>query len=165
VALTEVPAPETLLARRGGRTRLPSPLQLAALAAAALAVAPLLFVIGLALRPASAGISPELIGRYARETALLAVGVGLLSSVLGALAAWLVVMHRFPGRGLFEWLLALPLAAPVYALAYAYADLLDVAGPVRTALRGAGVEAGFLEARSLPGAVLIFPPPSTPTST
>jgi iron(III) transport system permease protein len=87
---------------------------------------------------------------------VLAAGVGLLSSALGASAAWLVVMHRFPGRGLFEWLLALPLAAPAYALAYAYADLLDVAGPVRTALRGAGVEAAFLDARSLPGAVLIL---------
>ncbi|MBL8531241.1 MAG: iron ABC transporter permease [Hyphomonadaceae bacterium] len=38
----------------------------------------------------------------------------------GAVAAWLVSLCQFPGRGMFEWLLALPLAAPSYILAYAY---------------------------------------------
>jgi iron(III) transport system permease protein len=157
MALTEVPAPEAVLARRGGRpAAMPSPLQLGAVAAAALAIAPLLFVIALALRPAEATISAELLRRYALDTALLATGVGLLSSLLGAGAAWLVVMHRFPGRGVFEWALALPLAAPAYALAYGYADLLDVAGPVRSGLRASGLPDGFLEIRSLPGAVFVL---------
>ena len=35
-------------------------------------------------------------------------------------AAWLVTMHDFPGRPVFEWLLILPLAAPGYVLAYAW---------------------------------------------
>lgn len=52
-------------------------------------------------------------------------------------AAWLVTMYSFPGRGVMEWLLILPLAAPGYVLAIAYVDLLGVAGPVQSALRDA----------------------------
>ncbi len=50
-------------------------------------------------------------------------------------AAWLVTMHDFPGRPVFEWLLILPLAAPGYVLAYAWGDLMGVGGPVQSALR------------------------------
>ncbi|MDX9997709.1 MAG: iron ABC transporter permease [Phenylobacterium sp.] len=134
-----------------------SPLRIGALAAAALALAPLIAVVGLALtRPASAAIPVEVILRYARDTSVLATLVALGACTLGASAAWLVVMHRFPGRDLFAWALALPLAAPAYALAYAYADLLDVAGPVRTALRTAGIDAWPFEVRSLPGAAAVL---------
>jgi len=160
MALTEVPVPEVVLARRslaaGWTLPAPSPLRLAALAAAALVVTPLVAVVLLALQPADASVSARLLARYAADTAALAVLVGLGCTTLGALAAWLVVMHRFPGRGVFEWALALPLAAPAYVLAYAYADLLDVAGPVQTWLRGAGLDPGFLQVRSLPGAALIL---------
>ncbi|MET0294051.1 MAG: iron ABC transporter permease [Phenylobacterium sp.] len=134
-----------------------SPLKIAAALAAVLALAPLTSVVFLALtRPASAAIPAELILRYARETALLAALVAVGAGALGAAAAWLVVMHRFPGRDLFAWALALPLAAPAFALAYAYADLLDVAGPLRTALRDAGVAWFPFEVRSLPGAAFVL---------
>lgn len=43
--------------------------------------------------------------------------------VLGALAAWVVSLCRFPGRGLMTWLLVIPLAAPSYVLAYAYSGM------------------------------------------
>lgn len=163
VALTEVPAPEALFGRRpvsvaAPPLRLPrlDGLRLAAFGAALLVLLPLLAVAALALQPAEAGPGPAVLLRYARDTALLAVGVAAGATTLGALAAWLVVMHRFPGRAVFEWALALPLAAPAYVLAYGWADLLDVAGPVQTALRGAGLGADWLQARSLPGAVLIL---------
>ncbi|HEX6859905.1 MAG TPA: iron ABC transporter permease [Caulobacteraceae bacterium] len=133
-----------------------SPLRLGALVAAAVAVLPLLAVVWLALtRPASAAIPPELIVRYAATTAALAALVAIGATTLGAVSAWLVVMHRFPGRNLFAWALALPLAAPAFALAYAYADLLDVAGPVATFLRSVGVSAAP-EIRSLPGAAFVL---------
>ena len=133
-----------------------SSLRLAAIAAAAVAVLPLLAIVWLAItRPASAAIPPELIARYATTTALLAALVAIGATTLGAISAWLVVMHRFPGRDLFAWALALPLAAPAFALAYAYADLLDVAGPIHTVLRSAGVDA-TLDIRSLPGAAFVL---------
>src|SRR5690606_4408897 len=94
---------------------------------------------------------------YASTTAVLAALVAVGATALGAASAWLVVMHRFPGRDLFAWALALPLAAPAFALAYAYADLFDVAGPIRTLSRGVlGFDAFPFEIRSLPGAAFIL---------
>jgi iron(III) transport system permease protein len=133
-------------------------LRVAAMVAAALAVIPLLAVVWLALsRPASADIPPALIARYAATTAVLGISVAIGATTLGAISAWLVVMHRFPGRDLFAWALALPLAAPAFALAYAYADLFDVAGPLRMFLRATlGFDALPFEMRSLPGAAFVL---------
>jgi iron(III) transport system permease protein len=134
-----------------------SALRIAALAAAALAVVPLLAVVWLALtRPASAAIPPELIVRYATTTAILAALVAVGATTLGAISAWLVVMHRFPGRDIFAWALALPLAAPAFALAYAYADLFDVAGPVQGFLRTLGLSSLGIDIRSLSGAAFVL---------
>ena len=48
---------------------------------------------------------------------LLAVGWGVIS--MGVVSAWLVTAYRFPGRGVLEWALMLPLAMPAYVMAYA----------------------------------------------
>jgi iron(III) transport system permease protein len=131
-------------------------LQLWAALAAFLAVLPLLAVVALAVFGGPAEVSrPELIARYALNSALLAALVGLGTAALGSLAAWLVVMHRFPGRDLFAWALALPLAAPAFALAYAYADLFDVAGPVASWFRSVGI-AFAPNMRSLAGAAFVL---------
>lgn len=50
-------------------------------------------------------------------------------------AAWLVSAYDFPGRGIFDWALILPLAMPGYVMAYAWADLAGVAGPVQSSFR------------------------------
>jgi iron(III) transport system permease protein len=84
----------------------------------------------------------------------------LLILVLAVPVAWLITMYRFPGRGLFEWLLILPLAAPGYVLAYAYGDLMGVGGPVQSAIRNAtGLSARdfwFPDIHSLPGLAFIL---------
>ncbi len=95
------------------------------------------------------------------NTALLLAGVGILTLVTGTGAAWLVTMYRFPGRALADRLLVLPLAMPTYIVAYCYAELLDYAGPVQTALRGWIGAKGphdywFPDVRSLPGAIVVF---------
>lgn len=128
-----------------------------ALVVGLLALTPLLVILWLAVsQPESAAIPPGLVWRYARDTAVLAVLVAVLAAAFGAPAAWLVVMHDFPGRRLFEWALVLPLAVPAFASAYAYADLFDVAGPLRTALREAGIGGFPFEMRSLPGAAFVL---------
>lgn len=96
---------------------------------------PLIGVLLAAASGTSADIAPRDVLRYAATSAWLALLVGTITAVAGTLAAWLVVMHRFPGREIFGWALALPLAAPAFALAYGYADLFDVAGPLRTGMR------------------------------
>jgi iron(III) transport system permease protein len=74
--------------------------------------------------------------------------------------AWLTTMCQFPGRGLFEWALLLPMAMPAYIIAFTYTGMLDFAGPVQTGLRaitgwGYG-EYWFPEIRSLSGAALML---------
>jgi iron(III) transport system permease protein len=86
--------------------------------------APAVAVIAFALAP---GAGADLGGALLRDGALgtlALMGAGGGGAVLfGAAAAWLVSLCRFPGRGWFEWLLAVPLAAPSYVLAYAYSGL------------------------------------------
>jgi len=116
----------------------------------------MLGVVGAALGRDSADIAVRDILRYGLTSAWLALLVGTITAVVGTLAAWLVVMHRFPGRDLFAWALALPLAVPAFALAYGYADLFDVAGALRMGLRD---EMGFdlpFEMRSIGGAAFIL---------
>ena len=71
------------------------------------------------------------------NTAILLIGVGIGTIVLGTGSAWLVTMTRFPGSRLLQWGLVLPLVLPTYIIGYAYADLLAFAGPVQSALRAA----------------------------
>ncbi len=117
---------------------------------------PLVGVVLAAFGPDSADIAGRDIARYALTSARLALLVGVTTAIVGTIAAWLVVMHRFPGRNVFAWALALPLAAPAFALAYGYADLFDVAGDLRFALRGATGHDLPFEMRSIGGAAFIL---------
>ncbi|MGH6950252.1 MAG: ABC transporter permease, partial [Vitreimonas sp.] len=107
----------------------------AAALATLICAAPALAVFALALSPARAGVEfgGDLLADGAMGTLALVLAGGGGAIVLGASAAWLVSLCRFPGRGAFEWLLAMPLAAPSYVLAYAYASLTWAGGvsPVR----------------------------------
>lgn len=99
---------------------------------------------------------PELLG----NTAILALLVAAMAGSAGAVTAWLVTTCRFPGRDTLQWALLLPLAMPAYVSGYAWVWLMDVSGPVQTALRDAlGLRYGqywFPEMRSLGGAALVL---------
>ncbi|OZI22437.1 ABC transporter permease [Bordetella genomosp. 7] len=69
------------------------------------------------------------------NTALLLLGVGILVTMLGTGAAWLVTAYEFPTRRTLTWTLLLPLAVPTYIIAFAYLDLLHPIGPIQTAIR------------------------------
>lgn len=133
-------------------------LRLSGIAVAGLAVLPLLAIVWLAAtQPETTAIPGSLMARYAVDTLVLAVAVGAGAVLLGSVSAWLVVMYRFPGRDLFAWTLALPLACPGFVLAYAYADMFDVAGPLRSWLRLEHGIAWFpFEMRSLWGASFVL---------
>ncbi|WP_421858427.1 ABC transporter permease [Oricola sp.] len=98
--------------------------------------------------------------RFIWNTVQLVVMVGIGTAAMGTGAAWLVTLCRFPGRRIYEIVLALPLAFPAYVLAYAYTDLLDHPGPVQSFLRevtGWGPrDYWFPEIRSLGGAALML---------
>ena len=89
---------------------------------------------------------------------MLGVTVGVLS--MGVVTAWLTSMCEFPLRGIFSWLLLLPLAIPAYIIAYTYTGLLDFSGPIQTQLRelsgwGYG-DYWFPEVRSIEGAIVML---------
>ncbi len=109
-----------------------------ALVIAALVLAPILSVLVMAFWPTE-NIWPHLMAtslpRYMANTLILMTGVGLLSASVGAGAAWLTTLYRFPGAGLAHVLLLAPLAMPAYVGAYALVDFLQYSGPVQTALR------------------------------
>ncbi|MBV7486216.1 iron ABC transporter permease [Bordetella sp. BOR01] len=69
------------------------------------------------------------------NTAILLAGVGVLVTLLGTGAAWLVTAYEFPSRKVLTWALLLPLAVPTYIIAFAYLDLLHPIGPIQTAIR------------------------------
>ena len=109
-----------------------------ALIIAALVLMPILAVVWFAVTPTD-NIWPHLLRttlhRYLSNTLILMGSVGVITAAVGAGAAWLVVMYRFPGRQWLQWALLIPLAVPAYVGAYALVDLLEYAGPVQTALR------------------------------
>jgi iron(III) transport system permease protein len=112
---------------------------LVALLLVALVAAPVAAVfafVGLPTDGLWAHLVDTLLVDYVRNTALLGVGVGLATIVIGTGCAWLVVMCEFPGRRWLDWALVLPLAMPTYVLAYAYTDFLQFTGPVQTLIRG-----------------------------
>ena len=134
-----------------------------ALAVALAMAAPVLIVLGHLAAPRLdvwMHLARTVLGGYVATSAALLIGVGLGTALIGVATAWLVTMCRFPGRRWFEWLLLTPMAAPAYVLAYTYAGLLDVAGPVQTFLRAVtGLSVGaywFPEIRSLGGAIAML---------
>jgi iron(III) transport system permease protein len=111
---------------------------LGAVLAAAVVVSPIAALIVIASE-GSGDLWPQLaayvLPSAAINTAILLLGVGLLTGVLGVGTAWLVATADFPGRRFFDWALLLPLAIPTYILAYVYLDIVHPLGPVQSSLR------------------------------
>jgi iron(III) transport system permease protein len=131
--------------------------------AASLVSVPILVVVANVLTPAGDvwhHLVDTVLWRYIANTLWLALGVGLGTLIIGAGTAWLCSMCRFPGRGIFEWALLLPLAVPTYAIGFTYAGLFEFAGPVQTGLRDAfgwgRADYWFPDIRSLGGAILVM---------
>ena len=124
---------------------------------------PVLVVVSFVLVPAGEiwrHLADTVLTDYVINSLLLMLGVAIGTLVGGVGTAWLTSMCHFPGRGLFEWALLLPMAMPAYIIAYTYTGMLDFAGPVQTALRnwtewGYG-DYWFPEIRSLQGAAVML---------
>lgn len=139
-------------------------LVVAALVVAFLIAVPILSVGGNMLLGGSGAtwrhLASTVLPAYIANTLILCVGVGAGVVLVGVSSAWVVSIHDFPGRRLFEWALVLPLAVPAYVMAYAYTDLLQFVGPVQSWLREAfGWSAGqywFPDVRTVGGACVVF---------
>ncbi len=150
--------------RRSWRLSNIDPWSVGAVVIALLVLMPILSVIWMAFNPVE-NIWPHLIRttltRYLGNTVTLMIAVGGLSAAIGAGAAWLLSMYRFPLSRWLEWLLLLPLAIPAYVGAYALVDFLEYAGPVQTFMRElfgwqSSRDYWFPEIRSRGGAILVL---------
>ena len=143
--------------------RLPSLLTLATCVIGLAVAVPILGILVHLLRPSGTEwqeTAAIVLPGFLLNTAILLLAVAVGTIVIGTATAWLVVMCRFPGRRMFEWALALPLAVPAYVMAYTWTDLLQFAGPAQTFLReifGWGArDYWFPEIRSVGGAATMF---------
>ncbi len=151
---------------RGGfavRARLPRLLTVIAVSLAAVLALPVVVVLFNLLAPSIDvwnHLVETVLADYVRNSLLLMLGVAFGVITGGVATAWITTMCSFPGRRVFEWALLLPLAVPAYVMAYAYTDLLQVAGPVQSLLReltGWSVrEYWFPDVRSLGGAIVML---------
>jgi iron(III) transport system permease protein len=138
--------------------------QAAALIAGAIVLLPIVSIFFIALGDSGrvwSHLASTVLASAIRETALLMLGVGVLTAVIGTGTAWLVTMYRFPGRHMLDWMLILPLAIPTYLGAYAYADVMGYSGPLQGSVRALlGVHSvrdyWFPEIRSLGGAAFVM---------
>jgi len=111
------------------------------LAAALIALAVLVPLASLALAASEANVSHwahlarTVIPTAFTNTVVLLAGVGVLVTLLGTGAAWLVTAYDFPSRRVLTWALLLPLAVPTYIIAFAYLDLWHPIGPIQTVIR------------------------------
>lgn len=147
-------------ARPGARLR---PLSVMSAFIAVLVAIPVLTIVGQLLQPTQGTwreLASTVLPEYLLTTTWLLLGVGIGTAIGGIATGWLVAMCRFPGRGILEWALVLPLAMPTYVMAYCYSDLLQAAGPVQTLLRdltGLRVhQYWFPEIHSTGGAIVLF---------
>lgn len=136
------------------------------LAVIAIAVTPILAILTVAATGgAGESVWPHLVAYVlpsaVQTTLLLMLGVALLTLTIGAGTAWLVTMFRFPGSGVLNWALLLPLAVPTYIVAFCYLELFDYSGLVQTGLRTSfgwqdASDYWFPDIRSLPGAIFLM---------
>lgn len=134
--------------------------RLAALAVAVLLAIPVSVVLASLFAPEPAiwqHLMRHVLPGLLLNTAVLAIGVGLGSAVIGISTAWLIAVHEFPGRRFFSWALLLPLAIPAYVTAFVAIGLLDYTGPLQRALRAAfGGSDWFPPIRSAGGVIAVM---------
>ncbi|MDG1249693.1 MAG: iron ABC transporter permease [Gammaproteobacteria bacterium] len=130
---------------------------------AALIILPLLIVLQFNLHARSdtwQHLIDYLLWDYVKNSILLGLGVAFGTFIIGVPAACICALYRFPGKGLIELLLLLPLSMPAYIIAYTYTGMLEVGGPVQQLLRDSFDlsygEYWFPEIRSLEGAIVMF---------
>jgi iron(III) transport system permease protein len=81
-------------------------------------------------------IASSLLPEALRNSAVLALGVGLGSLLLGGSLAALVSFYDLPGRRWLDWALILPLAMPAYVLVFVLLGQYDANSALQSALRG-----------------------------
>ncbi|HBK91875.1 MAG TPA: iron ABC transporter permease [Parvularcula sp.] len=131
----------------------PRPVAFLAAAVALFASAPLIAVLASLARPfgdAIRHVAATTGAAYVFGTLQLMIAAGIFATLIGSGAALAVSLAEFPGRRIFSFALATPLAVPAYIAAYAYGDFFGPFGAF-AAMTGAGADV-----KSAPGAVFVL---------
>ena len=72
---------------------------------------------------------------YISNTAIILIGVLLLSFILGVLSAYFVSFYNFPGVNFFKWALILSFAVPAYIYAYSLTAFFENFGTLFSLLK------------------------------
>ena len=139
------------------RPRAPAPWAAVGVLVAALVVGPLLVLPVSFITDAGAfdQIAADLLPEALRASAVLALGVGAGTLLLGGGLAALVSFYDFPGRRWLDWALVLPLAMPAYVLVFVLLGQYDSDSPLQRALRDL-LGVGLPEVRSTGGAIAVL---------
>ena len=82
---------------------------------------------------------------YSFDTIYLVSITSFFSLLFGVLPAWYISTNNFKGKNIYDILLYLPLAIPVYIMAFTYSDILSYTGPMQSFARDYFPDlAGFL---------------------
>ena len=101
----------------------------------------------------SSTLLPELLS----NTLILVLGVACFTALIGVSLGWFTGACDFPGRKLFSWSLALPMALPAYVMAFIFLGLMDFSGPVQSLLRTLpGFENKMIEVRTTPFVIIVI---------
>ena len=104
-------------------------------------------------------IQEYLLPTYIRNTLVILLATGVLTTIIGTSLAWFVTVYDFPFRRFFKWALILPLAIPPYIGAYTYHGILNYTGVLQTTLRNEfdiRVDQTYFNIMTIPGTVFIF---------
>ena len=115
------------LLRSGAGQRVPASLLIAALAAPALVLLPIVTTLtqagGVGLGDAVAALYRPLIGALIVNTITLVLATVLATALIGTSAAWLVERTDLPGRRIWGALAAVPLAIPAFVTSYTWVSI------------------------------------------
>ena len=72
---------------------------------------------------------------YSFNTVYLVAITSFFALLFGVIPAWFVSTYKFKGKNFYDFLLYLPLAIPVYIMAFTYSDILSFTGPIQSFTR------------------------------
>ncbi len=136
-------------ARRRALPGLPLTLGVTLTVICLLVLAPLSAVLGKAFSQTPDAFLKAAFSERARHAYALSffasVAAAFVNGVFGALIAWILVRYRFPGKGVVNALVDLPLALPTAVAGISLASLYGASGLIGARLEALGVKAAYTE--------------------
>lgn len=120
-----------------------------------LILSPIVYLLLQVFHDGQWALKSNLLWEYSKNTVLMVLIVGSITSFLGVSLAWIVSFYDFPLRRLFRILLALPLAIPPYIAAHAYADFTYNGGLLHKFLTFCGWDKYF-DIMNFGGAIFVY---------